>query len=61
MFLGRSLVELTVKVAPNIYQKYVTMSSKVKPLIYVQIQKALYGLIHSALLFYRKLVTDLEA
>ena len=37
------------------------MSIKGKPLLYVQIKKALYGLIHSALLFYRKLVKDLEA
>ena len=37
------------------------MSIKGKPLLYVQIKKALYVLIHSALLLYRKLVKDLEA
>jgi hypothetical protein len=29
-------------------------------LIYVKMQKALYGLLRSALLFYKKLVKDLE-
>ena len=37
------------------------MISKEKPLLYIQIQKALYGLPYSVLMFYRKLVKDLEA
>ena len=36
------------------------MSSKGKPLLYTQIQKALYGLLRSALLFYRNMVKDIE-
>ena len=54
------LDELTVKVDPSIYHKYVTLNSKSKSLLYVQIHKALYGLLRSALLFYQKLVRDLE-
>ena len=37
------------------------MNSKGKPLIYVQMKKALYGLLLSTLLFYRKSAKDLEA
>ena len=61
MLLGRAIYELLVNVSSNIYQKYVIMSSKGKHLLYVQIQKALYGLLHSALTFYRNLVKCLEA
>ena len=50
-----------VKVAPKIYRNYVIMRSKGKPLLYVQMQKSLYGLLCSALLFYRNLVKDLES
>ena len=52
---------LMVMVDPKIYQKYVTYDSKGVPLMYVKTNKALYGLLRSALLFYRKLVGDLEA
>ena len=61
MLLEGKLSNIEVKVAPNIYPKYVIMSSKEKPTIYVQMQKALYGLIYSALLFYSNLVKDLKA
>ena len=50
-----------VQVLTKIYQKYFITNSKVKPLIYVQIQKVLYGLLRSALLFYRNFVKDHEA
>ena len=61
MLLERSLAQIMVKVLPNIYQKYVIISSKGEPLLYIQKQKALYGLLHSTLLFYRKFETDLES
>jgi hypothetical protein len=60
MVLEGRLAELMVKVAPNIYQKYITTNSKGKALLYMKMQKALYGLLRSALLFYKKLVKDLE-
>jgi hypothetical protein len=53
------LAELMVKVAPNLYRKYVTTNAKGKPVLYVQLEKAVYGMMKSALLFYRKLVADL--
>lgn len=59
MKMTGSLAELMVKTAPTLYQKYVIKDSSGKPMLYVQLQKALYGMLKSALLFYRKLVTDL--
>ena len=53
------LAELMVKVAPNLYHKYVTTNAKGKPVLYVQLEKAVYGMMKSALLFYQKLVADL--
>ena len=53
MLLEVSLDYLVVKVAPTISQKYVIMSSKGNPILYVQIQKVLYCLLRSALLLYR--------
>ena len=61
MFMEGELGEVMVKVSPKICQNYFIMSSKGVPLLYVQIQKALYGLLRSALLFYRNLVKDIEA
>ena len=40
MFLEEVLTDIMVKVAPNIYRKYVIMRSKGEPLLYVQIQKS---------------------
>jgi hypothetical protein len=59
MTLKGKLAELMVQVAPNIYQKYVTVDRRGTPILYVKIKKALYGLLRSALLFYHKLVNDL--
>ena len=61
MFLEGGLSEIMVNVSPKIYQNYVIMRSKGKPLLFVQIKKALYGLLHSTILFYRNLVKDLES
>ena len=55
------LAELMVNTAPAMYRKYVIDDSSGKPVLYVQLQKALYGMLKSALLFYRKLVSDLRA
>ena len=50
-----------VKVAPSIYHPFVTTNASGKPVLYVELQKALYGMLKSALLFYRKLVADLQS
>ena len=52
--------ELMMMVAPTTYQKYVTIESRQK-LLYLKVQKALYGMLKSALLFYKKLRVNLES
>ncbi len=61
MVLKGRLAELMVQVAPNLYRKYITVDRKGTAILYMRMQKALYGLLRSALLFYRKLVGDLES
>ena len=59
LMLDGILAELMVKVEPSLYRKYITTNAKGKPIFYVQVEKAVYGMMKSALLFYRKLVADL--
>jgi hypothetical protein len=61
MMLRGRLAELMVKTAPNIYSKYITVDAKNQPVLYVKLQKALYGCLRSALLFYLKFVGDIES
>ncbi len=60
MVLKGELVEMMVQIAPQVYHKYVTVDKKGTPILYVKLQKALYGLIKGSLLFYRKLCKELE-
>ncbi len=61
MHLDGILAELMVKVAPKIYPKFITVNAKGKSVLYVQLEKAVYGMMKSALLFYCKLVADLTS
>ena len=61
MVLKGRLAELMVQVAPNLYRKYISVDKKSTAILYVKMQKAMYGLLRSALLLYRKLVQDLES
>ncbi len=60
MILKGRLAELIVKVAPNLYRKYISVDRRRTAILYVKMQKAIYGLLRSTLLFYNKLVADLE-
>ena len=44
---------------PTVYRPFLDVDAKGRPVLYVRINKALYGLLKSALLFYRKLLSDL--
>ena len=55
------LAKLLVKVAPKLYCKYVTPNAKGKPVLSVQLEKAVYRMMKSALLFSQKLVADLTS
>ena len=50
------MAELVVNVDPKIYRKFVSTDSKEHTILYVEMQKSLYGILKSALLFYQKLV-----
>jgi hypothetical protein len=54
-----TLAELMVMTNPKLYRKYVIID-KGRSVLYLQLQKALYGMMQSALLFYKKLVTELR-
>ena len=60
MILRGELCELMCRVDPKLYTKYVTVDKKGKKMLYVELHKAVYGLLRSAILFYRKLRKQLE-
>jgi hypothetical protein len=60
MVLKGELVEMMVHIAPHIYHKHITVDKKGTPVLYMKLQKALYGLMRASLLFYRKLRKELE-
>jgi hypothetical protein len=60
MCIHGRLAELMVKTAPYIYRKFVSAGTDNKPILYVRLQKALYECMVIAMLFYIKLVKDLE-
>ena len=60
MTLRVKLYELMVKNAPEVYRKYVVIE-KGKMVLYVQLLKALYGCLCSAMILYRKLMDELES
>ena len=61
MRLDGILAELMIQVAPALFCKYVTTKEKGKAVLYVQLEKAAYGMMKSVLPFYQKLVVDLTS
>ncbi len=60
MILKGRLAKLMMQVAPNLYWKYISVDRKGMAILYVKMQKAIYGLLRSALLFYKKHAADME-
>ena len=60
MRLRGPLVEALVLIDPALYREYITTDKKGEPILYVRMNKALYGLLKSSLDFYNKLRGDLE-
>jgi hypothetical protein len=50
MVVKGRLAKLMVQVMSNLYRKYITVDRKGTAILYVKMQKALYGLLRSALL-----------
>ena len=61
MVLREELAEMMIHITPEIYRPYIKMDKKGTPILYVRLKKALYGLLRSSLLFYRKIRGELEA
>ena len=59
MVLKCIVAEILVNIDLNLYSKYFVLENGVK-VLYVKLQKALYVLLRSTLMFYPKLATDLE-
>jgi hypothetical protein len=60
MLLCGHLAKLMVQVDPALYRKYVIYGKNDKALLCVKLSKAIYGLLKSALLFYKKFVDNLK-
>jgi len=60
MVLKGDLAEMMMQVALEVYRKYVAIDKKGAKILYVKLQKALYGLMRASLLFYRKLRKEFE-
>jgi hypothetical protein len=58
--MNGTLAKLMAQTDPKLYRKY-PVNKKGKKVLYLRLQKALYGIINSALLFYRKLVLELKS
>jgi hypothetical protein len=61
MILKGELATMLVELAPEVYSRHIMADKKGTPVLYVKLQKALYGLMRASLLFYRKLHLELEA
>jgi hypothetical protein len=53
------LAKLMIKMNPKLYRQYVVLE-KGRSVLYLQLQKALYGMMKSALLFYKKPVVEFQ-
>jgi hypothetical protein len=61
MLLKGHLAKLMVQVGPHLYRKYIIHNKKNQTFLYIKLTKAIFGLLKSALLFYRKFVNDLKS
>eukprot|EP00957_Ditylum_brightwellii_P122176 9316938-Ditylum_brightwellii.AAC.1 len=59
MKIEGTMAELLTKLDPKMYQRYLR-NEKCKPVLYVQLKKALYGTLRAALLFWQNLSATLQ-
>ncbi len=55
MVLKGKLADMMIQIVPEVYRRYVRMDRKGTKVLYIKLQKALYGLMKASLLFYQKL------
>ena len=58
--LDYRLVEMMYMIDPNIYRNFVIIDRKGEIMMYEKIQKAIYGLLRIALLFYKILIEKIK-
>ena len=59
MVIRGVLVDMLLKIAPEVYEDYVVMEGD-KKVLYVEILKAIYGMLQSSLLYYKKFSSDIK-
>ena len=59
MCIAGELALLLVQVCPEFYKQYL-IEEKGTPVLYVQIDRAIYGMLHSGMLSYKKLAKFLQ-
>jgi hypothetical protein len=59
ILLRGELVEMTTKIDLSLYRNYVTLLQRGVPMLYVRLSKVLYSMLRAALLFYKRLRSDL--
>ncbi len=60
MQMNGTLAQLMAQMDPKLYRKYL-VDKKGKKVLYLRLQKALYGMMNSELLYYQKLVLELKS
>jgi len=60
MLLRGTIAELIIKLEPSLYRKHIWYNQKGKPMLYVQLKKALYGTLQAALLCWKLLSNTLQ-
>ena len=60
MLLEGTVTEMIVKIDPTIYRKHIWYNKHGKPMLYVQLNKALYRTLQAALLFWKLLSETLQ-
>ena len=59
VILRGDLCKQVVKLYPSKYKDYVLQDKKGNPYVYTKLNRALYGIMQAALLFYEKLTKDM--
>jgi len=60
MLLEVTVAEMIIKLDPTIYRKHLWYNKHAKPMLYVQLKKALYETLQAVLLFWKLLLETLE-
>ena len=60
MLLRADLAEMMILIQPELCRKHIRYDSKGKAILYLKMNKVIYGMLESALAFYKKLRKDVE-